>query len=43
MKSKKVIINKLEYTISATTDLGLENAIKSLKKSLKKNKEQDGI
>ena len=34
MKTKKITIDGVEYTLSATTNLGLENAIIQLKNSL---------
>ena len=43
MKEKKFKLYGIEYTVKATTEEGLKNAIRSLKKSIKKNKEQDGI
>jgi len=52
MKTRQITIDGVEYTISSSTNLGLENAIIQLKNSLgqqevgkskKKNKKQDGI
>ena len=42
MKEKTFKIGKETYTVKSTTEEGLKNAIKSLKKSIKKNKEEDG-
>ena len=42
-----VTINKIEYTIRATTQQGIEDAIRGLKKinkkTIKKDKDQDAI
>ena len=38
MKTKNITIDGVEYTLSATTNLGLENAIIQLKNSLGINK-----
>ena len=43
MKSTQIKIEGLTYTVKSTTEEGLKRAVRSLKKSLKKNKEQDGI
>ena len=52
MKSKTITIDGVEYTVSSSTNLGLENAIIQLKNSLnqqevskpkKKNKKEDAI
>lgn len=42
MKEKTFKMYGGTYTVRATTEEGLKNAIKSLKKSIKKNKEEDG-
>ena len=45
MKSKEVKIKGITYKVSSTTDLGLKDSIRMLKKSLKqmeKNQEEDG-
>lgn len=45
MITRKVVIEGLEYSISSSTLIGLEQAIESLKWSLEtiKNKDTDGI
>ena len=52
MKTRQITIDGVEYTISSSTNLGLENAIIQLKNSLnqeevskpkKKNKKEDAI
>ena len=43
MKKQVVKIEGIEYTVSCTTEEGLKKAIRSLKKSLKRNKEQDNV
>lgn len=46
MIKKSVKINNITYTVSASTERGVEDGIKMLKKSLKqtkKTKEEDGI
>tara|TARA_R110000744_G_scaffold254868_1_gene370433 strand:+ start:1727 stop:1858 length:132 start_codon:yes stop_codon:yes gene_type:complete len=43
MKSIQIKVNGLTYTVKSTTEEGLKQAVRSLKKSLKKNKEEDGI
>ena len=45
MKKKQIIIDYITYTVSATTNVGVKDGIRMLKKSLKQNKkdkEQDG-
>ncbi len=45
MKSKEVKIKGITYKVSSTTEAGLKDAVRMLKKSLKqieKNKEEDG-
>ena len=43
MKSIQINVDGLTYTVKSTTEEGFKRAVRSLKKSLKKNKEQDGI
>lgn len=43
MKEKEFELDGIKYTVRATTEEGVKRAIRSLKKSIKKNKEQDGI
>ena len=52
MKSKTITIDGVDYTVSSSTNLGLENAIIQLKNSVsqeevskpkKKNKKENGI
>jgi len=49
MKTKQITIKGVEYTVRSSTNLGLENAERDLKKSLKqvakqnKDTEEDGI
>tara|TARA_R110001606_G_scaffold16831_3_gene66672 strand:+ start:2085 stop:2216 length:132 start_codon:yes stop_codon:yes gene_type:complete len=43
MKEKEFELDGIKYTVRATTEDGVKRAIRSLKKSIKKNKEQDGI
>lgn len=43
MKEKQFELDGIKYTVKATTEDGLKKAIRSLKKSIKKNKEEDGI
>ncbi len=46
MKNKEVKIKGITYKVSSTTEAGLKDAIRMLKKSLKqieKDKEEDGI
>lgn len=43
MKTTQIKVNGLTYTVKSTTEEGLKQAVRSLKKSLKKNKEEDGI
>jgi hypothetical protein len=40
MKKQEVKIKGEVYTVSASTELGLKNAIKSLKKSIKRNEQK---
>ena len=45
MKSKEVKIKGITYKVSSTTEAGLKDAVRMLKKSLKqieKNQEEDG-
>jgi hypothetical protein len=45
MKKKQITIDDITYTVSATTNAGVKDGIRMLKKSLKQNKkdkEQDG-
>lgn len=41
MKSKEVTINGITYKVSATTDRGLKDAIRMLKKSLKTTEDNE--
>ena len=41
MKSTQIKIEGLTYTVKSTTEEGLKRAVRSLKKSLKKNKEDN--
>lgn len=43
MKKQIVKIEGIEYSVSSTTESGLKKAIRSLKKSLKKNKEDKDV
>ena len=43
MKEKEFELDGIKYTVRATTEDGVKRAIRSLKKSIKKNKEENGI
>jgi len=42
MKEKKFKVEGIEYTVKSTTEEGLKRAVRSLKKSIKKNNEDKG-
>jgi len=41
MKKQEVKIDGIRYQVSSTTDAGLKDAVRMLKKSLKRSKDED--
>ena len=41
MQKREITIKGITYTVRATTEQGVEDAIRMLKKSLKQNKEEE--